>query len=416
MTLSQRKREFASKINRQAAVLQALENIADETGQGLATFLDTKANAPEIAAAMDREARDGRRLPPFAGLTVSIKDLFDVAGDVTMSGSKLLHNAAPATRDADAVHRLKQAGFIAIGRTNMTEFAFSGLGINPHYGTPLNPYDRGTGRIPGGSSSGAAISVSDGMCDVALGTDTGGSCRIPAALCGLVGFKPTAKRVSQNGVMPLSPTLDSIGSIGHSVDCCKLLDAVISGESNETPPVAANEKLEAAGIEIIDIDFPELLEIPSINGNGGFAAREDFLFHKPWIAAHRDEYDPRVLIRILKGEAQSDADYAALKKERTSLIERVARTTAKVDALVMPTTPLIAPALREVESDVDYGKINLLMLRNPTIANLLDGCSISLPCHVAGEAPVGMMLVAEHGQDHRLLRIAEKIEALLPSA
>ena len=443
MTLAARSTEFLRHFNRQAGVSRALRQIAEPGGQGSVAFLKVSAEAEDIAAHMDRDARQGRPLPPTAGLIVSIKDLFDVAGDVTTSGSVLLRDAAPAARDAEAVHRLKQAGFIAIGRTNMTEFAFSGLGLNPHYGTPLNPYDRKTGRIPGGSSSGAAVSVTDGMCDIALGTDTGGSCRIPAALCGLVGFKPTARRVPQTGTMPLSPTLDSIGSIGHSVDCCRLVDAVISGEPLE--PVAAGAggsltfgvptsyvfddiddatarafdraiaQIEKSGITVVDVDLPELHEIPTINGKGGFAAREAYLFHARWIAARRDDYDPRVLIRILKGEAQTDADYAILKEQRASLIARATSRLNGIDALVMPTVPRIAPTLEELKTDEAFGRINLMMLRNPTIANMLDQCAISLPCHADGEAPVGLMLIGKHGQDAHLMRMAARIEPLLRS-
>jgi len=443
MTLTARSAEFANHFNRQAGVSQALARIAQADGQGARTFLKVASGTEKIAAGMDRDARQGQPLPPTAGLIVSIKDLFDIAGDVTTSGSVLLRDAAPAARDAEVVQRLKQAGFIAIGRTNMTEFAFSGLGLNPHYGTPLNPYDRKSSRIPGGSSSGAAVSVTDGMCDIALGTDTGGSCRIPAALCGLVGFKPTAFRIPQAGVMPLSPTLDSVGSIGHSVACCGIVDAVISGE-----PFASSEagdgrnptlgiptsyvfddidditartfdraiaRLKTSGVTVVDIDLPELHEIPTVNGKGGFAAREAYLFHARWIAAKRDAYDPRVLIRILKGEAQTDADYAILKEQRVSLIARVTARLNGVDALVMPTVPRIAPTLKELETDEAFGRINLMMLRNPTIANMLDQCSISLPCHAPGDAPVGLMLIGKHGQDRQLLRMAEGIERTLQS-
>lgn len=438
MTLTARAAEFASHFNRQAGVSQALAKIAQTDGQGAAAVLKVAAGAEDIAAQMDMAARQGRPLPATAGLIVSIKDLFDVAGEITTSGSVLLRDAPPAACDAETVRRLKQAGFIPIGRTNMTEFAFSGLGLNPHYGTPLNPFDRKTGRIPGGSSSGAAVSVTDGMCDIALGTDTGGSCRIPAALCGLVGFKPTARRIPRAGVMPLSPTLDSVGSLGHSVACCSIVDAVLSGEplDRSAPDAAtgmtlgvptsyvfddiddstarafdqARARIEASGIAVVDIDLPDLHDIPAINGKGGFAAREAYLFHARWIATRRDDYDPRVLIRILKGEAQTDADYLLLQQERSALIARVAARLHGIDALMMPTVPRIAPTLAELETDEDFGRINLMMLRNPTIANMLDQCAISIPCHARGEAPVGLMLIGQHGHDHRLLRLARHVE------
>ena len=391
----------------------------------------------------DRAARQGDALPPHAGVTVSIKDLFDVAGDVTTSGSVLLKSAAPAASDAEAVARLKSAGFIPVGRTNMTEFAFSGLGINPHYATPLNPYDRESRRIPGGSSSGAAVSVSDGMATVALGTDTGGSCRIPAALCGLVGFKPTASRVPSGGVMPLSTSLDSIGSIGHSVACCAAVDEVVSGEAFVPSPVDLSSltfcvpssyvfddidqptatafdralgRLSAAGVEIVTTDMPELIDIPAINAKGGLAAREAYIYHRRWLEEHGREYDPRVLVRILKGEAQSDADYRAVQRARSELIGKAEASTRRFDAVVMPTVPKIAPRLNELADDDAYGRINLLMLRNPTVANMLDRCAISLPCHEADEPPVGFMLMGRRMEDHRLLKIAGMVERLVSAS
>src|SRR5947209_7127231 len=200
---------------------ECLARIENKAGEGQRTFLKVHAEAALAAADFhDRMRASGAAVSRFAGIPISIKDLFDIAGDVTTAGTMVLRDAAPAAADAPAVARLRAAGFVAIGRTNMTEFAFSGIGINPHYGTPLSPYDRKARRIPGGSSSGAAVSVSDGMAIGAIGTDTGGSCRIPAALCGVVGFKPTAARVPKQGAFPLSITLDSIGPVAASVACC----------------------------------------------------------------------------------------------------------------------------------------------------------------------------------------------------
>src|SRR5215469_2223473 len=230
-SLAQIKAELAGGGKSRGLVEQCLARITDQSGVGGRVFLKVHA-ADALAAAdfYDRARAHGAAPSPFAGIPVSIKDLFDIAGDVTTAGSVVLKDASPAETDAPAVARLRAAGFIPIGRTNMTEFAFSGLGINPHYGTPSNAYDRKAGRIPGGSSSGAAVSITDGMAFAALGTDTGGSCRIPAALCGIVGFKPTASRVPLAGTFPLSPSLDSIGPLAHSVDCCATLDAVLSGQ------------------------------------------------------------------------------------------------------------------------------------------------------------------------------------------
>jgi aspartyl-tRNA(Asn)/glutamyl-tRNA(Gln) amidotransferase subunit A len=433
--------QFSAGRTRESLLEETLGRIADPSGQGARAFLKVATQAALAQArTYDGMQKRGDTLPPFAGVPVSIKDLFDVEGDVTASGSALLRDAAPATKDAVAVARLKAAGFIPVGRTNMTEFAYSGLGINPHYGTPLNPFDREHGRIPGGSSSGAAVSVTDGMAVVSLGTDTGGSCRIPAALCGIVGFKPTARRVPLEGVMPLSPSLDSVGSLGHSVACCAAVDAALTGEpirslGHDTKNIrlgipsayafdgmdratttafdAALSRLSAAGVTIVKLATPELSEIPDINAKGGFTAYEAYAFHKTWMNEHPGDYDPRVLVRILKGELQSDEDYRILQTARRSLIERMAKRTADADAMVMPTALIIAPTLAELESDAEYGRINLLMLRNPTIANLLDACSISIPCHKPGAAPAGLMLIAGHGDDHRLLAMSSCIERIL---
>src|SRR5487761_464401 len=212
-------------------VEECLARIADPKGEGARTFLKVHAEAARAAADYhDRLRAHGVTLSPWAGIPISIKDLFDMAGDVTTAGSKVLRGQPPAGADCAAVARVRAAGFIPIGRTNMTEFAYSGLGLNPHYGTPLSPFERACGRAPGGSSSGAAISIAEQMSYGALGTDTGGSCRIPAAFCGVVGFKPTARRVPTSGVFPLSPTLDSVGSLANSVRCCAAVDAVLAAE------------------------------------------------------------------------------------------------------------------------------------------------------------------------------------------
>jgi aspartyl-tRNA(Asn)/glutamyl-tRNA(Gln) amidotransferase subunit A len=434
-------RDFVQGHSREAMLRSQLERIQDSAGEGGRTFLKVYDwEAPGLAAGFDQAAKQGRSMPPYAGVTVSIKDLFDVAGDVTTSGSVLLKGASPAKRDAVAVARLKSAGFIPVGRTNMTEFAFSGLGINPHYGTPLNPYDRDSRRIPGGSSSGAAVSISDGMATVALGTDTGGSCRIPAALCGLVGFKPTASRVPMDGTMPLSPSLDSIGSIGHSVACCAVVDAVISAQSfslaacdvaslkigipsnyvfddvDRETAIAfdrALARLSKAGVTIVPVETPELLDIPSINAKGGLVAREAYLFHRDWIEPREADYDPRVLVRIRRGATQTDGDYRDVQQARCALIKRMAERTRGLDAIAMPTVPLVAPTLDELAGEDEYSRVNLLMLRNCTVANMLDRCAISLPCHEPGQVPVGFTLMGENLGDQHLLETAATVERVL---
>ncbi len=419
-----------------------LERIADPQGEGARTFLKVYAKeARDEALAIDRQRKAGASLPAFAGIPVSVKDLFDVAGDVTRGGSVLLEHAAPASADALVVARLREAGFVIIGRTNMTEFAYSGLGLNPHYGTPRNPYDRATGRIPGGSSSGAAISVTDHMAYAGLGSDTGGSCRVPAAYCGITGWKPTASRISMEGVQPLSFSLDSIGSLAESVDDCAVVDAVISCSRPQAPIAAANlrdlrlaapqtlvldgldaivsetylralKTLSGSGVKIDDLALSELKEIGTLSAKGGFPAAEAYAWHRRYLETQRERYDPRVSVRILRGTEQSAADYIDLIKGRADLIARVTAILRDYDAMVMPTVPIVAPKIADFESDAVYAKLNILSLRNPTVANFLDLCSISLPVQRPGEAPVGLMLIGKHGEDDKLFRIARAAEGL----
>jgi aspartyl-tRNA(Asn)/glutamyl-tRNA(Gln) amidotransferase subunit A len=420
----------------------ALARIADPAGEGTRVFTRVYADAVDQAAEQDRRRALGEVTSPLAGVPISLKDLFDVAGETTLAGSKALVGYPPAARDAEVVARLKRAGAVIMGKTNMTEFAFSGLGLNPHYDTPRNPWDRERGRIPGGSSSGAAVSVTDEMAIAAIGADTGGSARIPAALCGLVGFKPTAERVPREGVLPLSWTLDSVGPIAPSVACCALLDAVLAGEKvEELQPIPltslrlaapqryvldgmdthvaaafeqAKSRLAAAGVQIVEIAFAGVEEIPEINANGGLIAAEAWAWHKDLLNVRGELYDPRVLTRILRGKDISAEDSVTLHQRRADLIRRTRRVTAPFDALLMPTTPIVAPEIAPLVADDDaYYRTNLLVLRNPSIANFLDRCALSLPCSQPGQPPVGLMLMGEHGADRRLLSIGLSVERVL---
>ena len=418
----------------------------DPSGQGARTFTRIDADsALNAAGAMDKDRRAGTPQGLLSGLPISVKDLFDVAGELTAAGSIVLADAPPASSDAAAVTRLRDAGAVLIGRTNMTEFAFSGLGINPHYGTPRNPYDRINGRIPGGSSSGAAISVSDGMAAAAVGTDTGGSLRIPAALCGLTAFKPTARRVPMQGVVPLSKSLDSVGPIAATVACCARIDAVLSGDQDASLVPrdlmqlslgilqgyvlddldaevarrfeAAVSILSGGGANLKQVRFSALDEIPGCYANGGIPAYEAYEWHSQLIAAHGELYDPRVLVRILRGKEISQARYLELMDARRRIIYEAERAFADLDAWLLPTVPRIAPLLSElIADDAAYIKANATMLRNASIFNFLDGCALSIPCHLPGEAPVGLMLAAPADKDHHLLRIGAAIEAALADA
>ncbi len=441
---SLRARAEALETGRTTAVRMvevSLERIQDPEGEGGRTFTKVYAEAALAAAAAYDQLRAAGAAPsPYAGIPISVKDLFDLKGAPTPAGSKILASAAPADADAPAIARLKAAGFVVLGRTNMTEFAFSGLGLNPHYGTPSSPWDRKTGRIPGGSSSGAGVSVADGMAAAGIGSDTGGSCRIPAALCGIVGYKPTAAAVPLAGALPLSPTLDSIGSLAPTVECCRILHEVMSGASLKSfgPPAIAGmrigvpqtvamdglddyvanlfeeavRKLSAAGAVVTPIPLSEFGEVAGINAKGGFTASEAYVWHAGLIAGGGDgSYDPRVLMRILRGKEQSASDYIELVRARNDLLRRATAAISGFDVIAMPTVPTVAPSIASLEEDdALFTKVNLAMLRNPTLINMIDGCSISLPMHEEGSAPAGLMLSAAGGQDAALLGWAQAVE------
>ncbi|HYS90161.1 MAG TPA: amidase [Bradyrhizobium sp.] len=421
---------------------ECLARIADTAGEGARAFIHVDAEAAiEAAEAMDR-LREVKAAPsPFAGIPVSIKDLFDINGQVTRAGSRALDGSAPAEADASAVARLRRAGFIVIGRTNMTEFAYSGIGINPHFGTPKGAWQRSVGHVPGGSSSGAAVSVVDRMAHGALGTDTGGSCRIPAAFNGIVGFKPTQRRVPLDGGVPLSFTLDSFGPLARTVGCCAVLDAVLANEPVKplqprpikgmrlaVPTTVALDELEEAvartferaletlsrqGALIERIAVPEFLDVGVMNTKGGFAAAESYAWHRYLIASRGNVYDPRVALRIRRGEAISAADYIDLLEMRKSLIARSTVRLAPYDALVLPTTANTPPRIADLADDKAFTAANLLALRNCTLINMIDGCAISLPCHREGEVPVGLMLAAAGGSDRRIFELAAAMEAVI---
>jgi len=422
-------------------VSQAIARASDPEGEGARVFTRLYAErALREAQTWDRIPRD--RWPSvLAGLPISIKDLFDVAGEVTTAGSRALAQHAAATEDAEVVARLRRAGAIIVGKTNMTEFAFGGLGLNPHFGTPRNPFERARGRIPGGSSSGAAISVTDGMSIAGIGTDTGGSVRIPAAVCGLVGFKPTARRVPRSGSVPLSRTLDSIGPIARTAECCAVLDAVMAGAAVDVPsPVDVRDlrfavartlvwddaephvaasvehalaRLSGAGAAIVDRQLPELAEIPPIMVKGGFSGPESYAWHRRLIAEHRSSYDPRVLTRIEAGGSMSAADYLDLVDARERIQSSFVESLGEVDAWIGPAVACIAMPIDSLATDEAYVKANRLILRNALLVNFLDGCAISLPCHAEGTAPVGISFAARPGEDRRLLAIARSVSAIV---
>ena len=427
----------------------ALARAQDPAGEGARVFTQIDADRARAAAqTSDLLRASGVVRSPLEGLPVSIKDLIDVTSQVTTSGSVVLKDAPPAARNAPVIDRLIAAGAVIVGRTNMTEFAFSGLGLNPHYGTPKNPWDRDNtarGRIPGGSSSGAAVSVTDGMAVVGIGSDTGGSVRIPSALCGLTGFKPTQRRVPIEGTLPLSTSLDSIGPLAASVRCCAIVDAILAGETPTAPAprelagarlavpetLVLNDmdaavataferacaRLQAVGVRLTRIAVPEFAEFSRLHARGTLAGAEAWAWHRQLLTERGEEYDPRVGLRMRGGEQMSAADYIDLLAARQRWIAAVESRIAGFDALLMPTVPIIAPRIDELQgSDQAYFAANGLMLRNPTLINFLDGCALSLPCHVAGEAPVGLMLAGAGGRDHDILALGEAMQHSLRAA
>jgi len=426
---------------------RCLAAIAATEGEGARTFTQVYEQAALAAAtAADRRREQGSPLSAIDGTVIAVKDLFDVQGHTTWAGSRALQNTHPASSDAPSVARLRRAGGVIIGKTNMTEFAFSGIGLNPHFGTPANPYGRSAlRRIPGGSSSGAAVAVSDGMAEIGLGTDTGGSVRIPAALCGLVGWKPTARRISLEGVWPLAPTFDSIGVIACSVRSCADADAVLTGaaasdrisanesgsasrlrigrlrgyvESELDPLVAqiyerALERLAQAGVRIVELDLPELEQVPHQQPGVTMTTYEAFQTHAALLDEYGELYDPRVRSRLELGRQITREQYDAAARLRRRLQVAFGEALQGFDACVHPTVKMTAPPFSAFEADPDYFTINRALLRNTSLMNLLDACALTLPCHDFSGPPVGLSLAGPGGTDLKILSVAQTLEPIV---
>ncbi|NIX75281.1 amidase [Microvirga terricola] len=422
----------------------ALENILARLAARAAderVFLRIYASEARSAAdAADVRRRDGISLGPLDGRIVSIKDLFDVAGEATTAGSIVLRDAPPATSDAAIVRRLRQAGAVIIGKTNMVEFAYSGIGFNPHYGTPGNAAD--PLRVPGGSSSGAGVSAAEGTSEIAIGSDTGGSVRIPAAFNGVVGFKPTAHRVPLKGTFPLSYTLDSIGPLARSAQDCAFADAIMAGEEprtltpyplaglrigvpegrlfTETEPLVAEafeasvKRLSQAGARITSLGIDDLLQaMAEATARGSIASIEASEIHADWIEAKAHMIDPLVRGSIARAGKVPSPVYIRTLRRRQALVAAMDERLAPIDVLALPATAISAPLTAPLLADEElYDKTDWLILRNPMFANQFDLTSISLP--ISGQArPVGFMLVARHGHDQRLFDIAASVEKAL---
>lgn len=436
--------ELRAALTTPGAHAALIDRVLAEAGSAAAAAVYT-ALLPEqaraAAHAADAALAAGQPLAALAGLPVTVKDLYDIAGRTTMAGSVQRAGAPAAAEDAAAVARLKQAGAALTGLTNMTEFAFSGVGLNPHHGTPRNPADAAVARIPGGSSSGAAVSVALGQAVAALGSDTGGSIRVPAALCGVVGFKNTQARTPLAGAFPLSFTLDTVCAMTRCVADALVVDGVLAGAplavvprplqglrlalpqtlvlDGLQPAVAAAfeqalQRLSRAGAQIVSLPLAELAEVAQINAHGGLSAIEAYALHREALATQRALFDPRVAKRVETGRAASAADYIVLQQRRRAWIARTAQRLAGFDALICPTVPMTAPPIAELVADEDaFFRTNGLLLRNTFLINFLDGCAFSLPCQAPGALPVGLMLAAPAGHDAALAAVALAVEAAL---
>lgn len=423
-------------------VASALEGAASPAAQHVFTQIYADA-ARASAQHCDVQAQAGHSLGVLHGVCITLKDNIDVVGETTMAGGVVCAGEAPALHDAPVLQRLREAGAVVLGKTNMSEFAFSGVGINPHHGTPANPADPAHARVPGGSSSGAAVSVALGLAEVGIGTDTGGSIRIPAALCGLVGYKSTQARISCTGVMELSRTLDTVGSITRSVRACLAVDAVLSQQP--LPTDAANlrglrfavpltlmmddvdatvaqafaltlRRISDAGAKVVEIPFTALGDIAALSMPGGFSPIESYASHHARLERGPHQIDHRVVARMMLGKGISAQDYLELHNRRNAWIAAAQQTLQGFDAMLCPTVPMVAPLIEPLLKDDDaFFKVNRLLLRNPSAINYMDGCAWSLPCHEAGELPVGLMVSGLAGQDAHLARVALALENLIHS-
>ncbi|MHC1550051.1 amidase [Phyllobacterium sp. K27] len=396
-------------------------------------------SARREAEASDNRLRKNEALGPLDGRIVSIKDLFDVAGETTLAGSVIRKTAAAASDDALIVQRLRAAGAVITGKTLMTEFAFTAVGLNPHYPTAGNAVD--SSRVAGGSSIGAGISVAEGTSEMSIGSDTGGSIRIPAALNGVTGFKPTAKRIPLQGAFPLSPSLDSVGPLARNVSDCAFTDSILAGEQprpldaislsglrigvprgvlfeNMEPEIekAFNVSLQAcekAGAVIVDCSINDLIEaMAQATLVGSIAGIEASRVHAGWLRNKTLDVDQRVQRPLLRRLETSESDYIDLMMKRQSLVREMDQRIKAYDFLALPTVPILAPTIKAVSDEHFYRETEALLLRNTQVANQFDLTAISLPMPDTA-MPAGLMLMAQHGTDRRLLAMALSVEHIL---
>ncbi|WP_424947759.1 amidase family protein [Candidatus Spongiihabitans sp.] len=413
---------------------------------------DIVGQAQAIDKLIDQAIQSGKPLSPLSGLPITLKDLFDVRGEITLAGSRVLKNIAkPAAQDCAVIAPLRNAGLLFLGRTNMSEFAFSGMGLNPHYGNPQSIWDRATGRLSGGSSSGSAVSVAEGIVAASMGSDTAGSCRIPAAFNGIVGVKPSYGRYSLAGVYPLSPTSDAPGPLAADLDSCFILDQVITGAYSGAGALPEAQRLERSNLSLLvpesvvleDLDdrvkasFERALgwleqagaaikhrPMPVIDRcidmffKRSIVGYEAWQHHQSLIQHYGDEYDPFVRQRLENSRQVTEREQQSRYREKAGLQRDFNRVMQQQqgDGLIYPTVACVPPTMAEAMAPPKMNgsaKINLRCLRNTAAANYFNGCSISLPCHRPGDAPVGLMVSLSHNQDDYLYRVAATVEKIL---
>ena len=428
------------------------EQALQRANQSKSVFIALNEGLARQANTVDMARKKGESLPPLAGIPITLKDLFNVRGEKTLSGSIVREQLCEAeTEDAEVIAPLRDAGLLFLGRVNMSEFAFSGMGVNPHYGTPLSIWDRETGRLPGGSSSGSAVSVAEDIVVATLGSDTAGSCRIPAAFNGIVGVKPSFGRMSLTGIYPLSPTSDAPGPLANDVDSCYLLDQLMSGRIAPTSMLPEIKPRDISSLKLVipesavlsdlddevkrafdksittlknagaNIEFRDMSSIDDcidMFAHRAVVVHEAYHHHREMLEQFGDQYDPFVSQRMLTGANISDQEQLSRYQEKSRIVELFNQQfrASGADALLYPTVACIPPAIVETESIDDARRVNLRCLRNSATANYYDGCSMSLPCHPQGSAPVGLMISAMNGDDECLYSIAAAIEAVISTS
>jgi aspartyl-tRNA(Asn)/glutamyl-tRNA(Gln) amidotransferase subunit A len=403
------------------------------------------------ARAAELALRAGEDVGPLHGIPYAAKDLFDVKGLPTTAGSNVLHDNIAAA-DATVIRRLSQAGMILLGKTHTVQFAYGGVGINHHQGTPHNPWQRVL-HAPGGSSSGSGVAVAAGLAPMALGTDTGGSVRIPASLCGTVGLKTTVGQISRAGVFPLSWTLDSVGPLTRTVEDAALVFQCLQGADPHDPATreaqtrdvltgltdgvrglrlafaetvfwdqadaevvqavrASGEVFARLGAQVSSLSFPEAAEVQTLNPRGLVVSAEAYTIHQERIEASPHAYDPIITPRIMQGKHVSATDYLNMTRAWSALRARVQHTLRDVDALLVPTTMIPACPVETIDASTDtYTTYNLQYLRNTVIGNVLNFCALSVPCGFTRQGlPIGLMIYGKPGQEEVILRIGYAFE------